>query len=252
VTFRRKPPRTEAGASHGAWSLLGLLAEPRRREVYDFVAMQDGPVTRDRVSEGLSMTRSLAAFHLDKLADAGLLDFSFTKQGDRPGGPGAGRPSKLYAVSARELDVSIPPRRYDIAGRIMARAIAASSSRRSEPAADIARRLANEEGRNLGEQYAEPGRMSAKKTLTVVEGALANCGYEPTLDGQTVRLRNCPFHSLVDVAPRLVCELNESFVTGVIAGMRGDQAVAAELCGPIDGDCCVVVHPAKRKSRPKD
>jgi predicted ArsR family transcriptional regulator len=247
VAFRRKAARTEAGASRGAWSLLGLLAEPRRREVYDFVATQDGPVTRDKVSEGLPMTRSLAAFHLDKLADAGLLDISFTKASDRAGGPGAGRPSKLYAVSGRELDVSIPPRRYDVAGRIMARAIAASSSRRSEPAADIARRLANEEGRGLGEQFAETGRMSARKTLTAVEGALATCGYEPTLDGQTVRLRNCPFHSLVDVAPRLVCELNESFVSGVIVGMGGDQAVAAELCGPVDGDCCVVVHPAQRK-----
>lgn len=231
---------------------MALLSEPRRREVYDYVAMQDEPVTRDDVSEGMPITRSLAAFHLDKLAEAGLLEVSFARSADRASGPGAGRPSKRYALSDREVDVSIPPRRYDFAGRIMARAIAASAGRRTQSAATIARRFAKEEGRGLGRDFAAPGRPSVKRTLSAVEEALATCGYEPVVDGQEVRLRNCPFHSLVEVAPRLVCELNECFVSGLLEGVGGDGSVEAELRGPVDGDCCVVVHGGGRRGARTD
>ena len=242
MVARRKPARTEAGASRDAWPAVALLAEPRRRKVYDFVATRDTPVTRDEVSAGVPMTRSLAAFHLDKLADAGLLDVTFGRAEHRASGPGAGRPSKRYEVSNREVGLSLPPRRYDVAGRVMARAIAASTTKRSQTTAQIAKQLARDEGREVGERYGGAGRQSTKKTLAAVEEALASCGYEPAADGATVTLRNCPFHTLVDAAPQLVCELNESFVSGVIDGLDGASAVEAKLCGRIDGNCCVVVR----------
>jgi predicted ArsR family transcriptional regulator len=249
MALRRRTRRSEAAASPDTWPALSVLSEPRRREVYDFIAMQERPASRDDVVEGLGMTRSLAAFHLEKLVDAGLLETSFRRSPDRAPGPGAGRPSKLYAVSDRKLDLSLPPRRYDLAGRIMARAIAASAARRTESAAALAMRIAEEEGREVGAAHAASGRPSSSRTLAAAEDALAACGYEPTLDGSSVRLRNCPFHSLVEVAPRLVCELNESFVSGMLDGIGGDGTVEAELCGPVDGDCCVVVHTKARARR---
>ena len=222
--------------------MVAVLSEPRRRDVYDFVAAHDDPVTRDDVSEGLSITRSLAAFHLDKLADAGLLDISFGRPPGRAGGPGAGRPSKRYAVSAAQIDVSVPPRRNDIAGRILAKAVAVSSSRRSEPASDVAMTIARDEGRRFGEAHAAPGRTTAQRALSEVEETLATIGYQPTIEGSTVRLRNCPFHQLTEVAPRLVCDVNECFIDGVVTGLGSEDVVEAELCGPTDGDCCVVVR----------
>jgi predicted ArsR family transcriptional regulator len=245
MVVRRKSAATPRGASASAWPAIGVLSEPRRREVYDYVSAKDAPATRDEVSAGLSMTRSLAAFHLDKLADAGLLSTSFSRPADRASGPGAGRPSKLYAVSDLEIDVSIPPRRYDIAGRIMARAIAGFNGR-SDGAAAAARRIAREEGLGVGQQYPTTGRKSKKKVLSTVKDALTECGYEPRINGSTVLLSNCPYHALVDVAPRFVCELNESFVGGVLTGLGGDGVVEAELCGPMDGNCCVRVCSAKQ------
>jgi predicted ArsR family transcriptional regulator len=245
MVVRRKTVATPADASGNAWPVIGVLSEPRRREAYDFVAANDAPVTRDAVSTGLSMTRSLAAFHLDKLADAGLLSTSFSRPADRVSGPGAGRPSKLYAVSDLEVDVSIPPRRYDIAGRIMARAIAGFNGR-SDGAAAAAQRIAREEGLGVGQQYTATGRKSRKKLLSTVKDALTVCGYEPRVNGATVLLSNCPYHALVDVAPKFVCELNESFVGGVLTGLGGDDVVEAELCGPMDGNCCVRIRAVGR------
>lgn len=253
MAFGRNARRSEAATSPDAWPTLAVLAEPRRRELYDFLASQPKPLSRDEVAEALNLTRSLAAFHLEKLAEAGLLQTTFERPAERASGPGAGRPSKLYQVSRKHVDVSIPPRRADVVGRIMARAIAASTARRSDPAAKIAMRIAQEEGRAVGAAHARPSRPSTKSTLAAAEETLSGCGYEPTLDGQIVRLRNCPFHAIVEVAPRLVCELNESFVSGVVEGLGADNTVEAELCGPIDGDCCVIVRPRTRgRSRPTE
>jgi len=235
------------GRDSDSWPLVTVLSEPRRREVYEFVAAHDDPVTRDDVADGLAIARSLAAFHLDKLADAGLLEVSFGRPPGRTGGPGAGRPSKRYVVSGAEIDLSVPRRRYDIAGRILARAVALSSSRRSRPARDTAITLAHEEGRRLGEVHAAPGRATTQRALAGVEEVLATVGYQPAIEGTSVRLRNCPFHSLTEVAPRLVCEVNESFISGVVAGLGSDDLVEADLCGPTDGDCCVLVRARERR-----
>jgi predicted ArsR family transcriptional regulator len=198
MTVRRNISVDPANASGSAWPVIGVLSEPRRREVYDFVGAKDAFVTRDEVSAGLSMTRSLAAFHLDKLADAGLLSTSFRRPADRAAGPGAGRPSKLYGVSDLEVSVSIPPCRYDIAGRIIARAIAGFNGRPLPAAAS--RRIAREDGLGVAQQYTATGRTSKQKLLSTVKDALTFCGYEPRIGG--------------------------------------DGVVEAELCGPMDGDCC--------------
>jgi predicted ArsR family transcriptional regulator len=227
-----------------AWPAIGVLSESRRREAYDFVVAQNGPVTRDEVSAALSMTRSLAAFHLDKLAGAGLLATSFRRPADRVAGPGAGRPSKLYEASDLEISVSIPPRRYDILGRIMAKAIG-SINNRSDGAATAARRIARQEGFDVGQQHTTTGRKSTKKLVAAVSDTLAQYGYEPRTQTSSILLVNCPYRALVDVAPRLVCDINENFVAGVIAGLRADEVVAAELCGPIGSNCCVRIRPVR-------
>src|SRR5438128_1362724 len=62
-------------------------------------------------------------FHLDKLHASGLLDVEFRRPPGRRG-PGAGRPAKRYRRSAAEFSVSLPAHRYDLAGLIMATALA--------------------------------------------------------------------------------------------------------------------------------
>jgi predicted ArsR family transcriptional regulator len=238
----RNKHRASDEAPTDSWPLVAVLSEPRRREVYDFVAAHDNPVTRDDVAEGLGIARSLAAFHLDKLADGGLLEISFGRPPGRTGGPGSGRPSKQYVVTGTQIDVSVPRRRYDIAGRILAKAVARSSGRRARSARDVAIKVAHEEGKRLGEEHATPGRTTTHRALTRVEQTLSTVGYQPALEGSSVRLRNCPFHSLTEVAPRLVCEVNESFIDGVVEGLGSSDMVEADLCGPTDGDCCVVVR----------
>ncbi|MGH9164213.1 MAG: helix-turn-helix domain-containing protein, partial [Acidimicrobiales bacterium] len=101
---------------------IAVLGEPVRRALYRYVVAQPSPVNRDEAGEGTGVARHVAKFHLDKLVGDGLLEVEFRRPPGR-GGPGAGRPAKLYRRSSREVEVSLPDRRYDLAGRLLAQAV---------------------------------------------------------------------------------------------------------------------------------
>ena len=222
------------------WDRVELLTEPTRRALYDVVRAARGPMTRDEVAAAAGVSRRLAAFHLDQLAEAGLLAVDFARPPGRRAGPGAGRPAKRYLAELVELDVSLPPRRYDIAARVLARAVAEPGDASAHDRAVV---VAQEEGRRLGARHRSGRRMTAGRTLDATAEALTELGYEPERQGSCVRLRNCPFHAIVDVAPALVCGLNDALISGLLEGMEGDASVTAALDG-VRPDCCVTV--AKR------
>ena len=52
---------------------IGALADPLRRDLYFYVCAQDHPVTSDEAADGLDLPLHKAKFHLNRLADEGLL-----------------------------------------------------------------------------------------------------------------------------------------------------------------------------------
>ena len=221
-----------------------MLDEPIRRGLYLFVAGRRCEVGRDEAARALRISRALAAFHLDKLVQQGLLDASYRRLTSRRG-PGAGRPAKLYQRSSRQVDLTLPARRYDLAGRVFARALTAIA-----PAARGAlARAARAEGRTLG--AAARGRNAANgggdRRLANTLAMLDECGYDPVRVNGEVRLRNCPFDALANECRPLVCGMNLALVRGLLsaAGARGTRA---ELRPPEAGSCCVVL---KTPAHPK-
>jgi predicted ArsR family transcriptional regulator len=134
----------------------------------------------------------------------------------------------------------VPPRRYDIAARVLARAVAEPGD---GSAADRATAVAREEGRLIGAARRSGGRMSARRSLDAAAEVLSELGYEPQSQASCVQLRNCPFHAVVDVAPALVCGLNDALIGGILDGLGASESVGAALDG-VAPNCCVTV--AKR------
>jgi predicted ArsR family transcriptional regulator len=219
---------------------LGALADPTRRAVYQVVAAAGPqPVSRDEVAEALGVGRTLAAFHLDKLVDAGLLDVSFARRTGRSG-PGAGRTAKLYRRAATEHAVAVPPRSYHGAAEILAEALDRAGA--DETLFAVARERGQRQGFGLraqggpsdrieGVAQAEPGQ----DLVTL----LAARGYEPVEDAGVVRLRNCPFHRLAEDFPPLVCGMNLALIEGILDGSGLTSWRAAT--DPAPGYCCVAI-----------
>src|SRR5439155_1139106 len=91
---------------------IAALDEPTRRSLYELVAAGHDEIGRDQAASAVGISRELAAFHLDRLVDAGLLEVGYRRLSGRSG-PGAGRPAKLYRRTSRQFEVSLPPRRYE-------------------------------------------------------------------------------------------------------------------------------------------
>ena len=222
-----------------AVSGVSALADPVRRRLYLYVVAQPEPVGRDEAATQAGVARHTAKFHLDRLVDDGLLETEFRRLSGRTG-PGAGRPAKLYRRSSREVAVSLPERRYDLAGEVLARAID-ESSRDGTPVLDAVGRVATGEGRRLAADVAHgaPEQTSESDRLASV---LATCGYEPRVDGPRITLANCPFHALARSHTELVCGMNLGLVGGVIDGL-GTRGLVAEL-DPAPDRCCVTTRAA--------
>lgn len=212
-------------------SAFGALDEPTRRRLYLFVRAAGHPVTREEGAARAGITRKLAAFHLDRLVDAGLLN-----AGSRPTGGRRrrGRAPKTYEPSGVALDVSIPPRRYDLVGELLATAIASCGT--DEPPGDAALRVAFERGREVG-LAARPRTTTARTVARRRLALLEDQGYEPVRGEGRIMLRSCPFHAIARTAPELICGMNRALLDGALRGI-GDSSTEAVLA-PASGRCCV-------------
>ena len=216
---------------------IGALAEPARRELYAYVVAQPEPVSREQAAEGVGLPLHSVKFHLDRLVDEGLLEVEFRRLSGRRG-PGAGRPSKLYRRSSEPISVSLPERRYDLVGSILAAGVERATRDRG-PVTDAVRAAAAEQGLAAG-RSAEATGSETERTVTV----LAEQGYEPRLRDDDVLLANCPFDALAREHTELVCGLNEAYVGGVLTGL-GCAGLEAHL-EPESGLCCVKARPRPR------
>jgi predicted ArsR family transcriptional regulator len=219
-------------------SAVASLAEPTRRRLYDHVVRQHGPVSRDEAAAATDVPRATVAFHLDKLVDEGLLDVVFERRTGRSG-PGAGRPSKLYRRAECDVAVSLPERRYDLAGGLLAAAMDDAQSSGESPRDALARQ-AFDRGRQLGRaaKAADDGPGGRDVALR----ALEEQGYEPRPDGASVTLANCPFHTLAQEHTELVCGMNLHLLDGLLDGAEAPELVAR--LQPSPGRCCVRLEPA--------
>lgn len=206
---------------------IAALAEPLRRALYLHVVAQHRPVSRAEAAAAQGVPRTVAAFHLDKLVEAGLLQVSHARTTGRSG-PGAGRPAVLYSRAERHHELSIPARAYGLAARLLADAVDEAGADRALHA------VAEREGERQGREEAGAGA-----GIDAVAAALERRGYEPVREGGRVWSRNCPFHELSRDNPPIVCGMNLALLTGVVRGL-GASGLQVRM-EPAPGRCCVSI-----------
>lgn len=226
---------------------IAVLQDPVRRRLYEYVAAQGREVGRNEAAEAAGVARTLAAHHLDKLTEAGLLESGSRRLTGRSG-PGAGRPAKVYTRSPAERSVSLPARDYRTAAELLAEAA-------EQAGLDAALCAA---ARRRGEALRGPGAAPCGSLRDAVE-MLAARGYEPHVEGAdgvegategaraegVVRMRNCPFHAVAERFPPLVCGMNLALLEGLLGA---DGPVRARMDAR-PGECCVVVEDSKNNDR---
>ena len=218
---------------------IAALGEPTRRALYDLVVVRHEPVGRDDAAATLGISRELAAFHLDRLVEAGLLRTEYHRRSGRTG-PGAGRPAKFYRRSDTDLEVALPSRDYGRAAAIMADALGRlADGTGASTLVDVAR----ERGAAVGVEarHRLRGRLTNRRRLAGLIDAFRGAGFEPSVEADgSVCLRNCPYDALVADHRDLTCGMNLAWTEGVVEGL-GLEDVRARL-EPLLGRCCVIIQ----------
>ncbi|MGW6841733.1 helix-turn-helix transcriptional regulator [Streptomyces sp. NPDC054958] len=215
---------------------IAVLQDPVRRRLYEYVVAQGREVGRNEAAEAAGVARTLAAHHLDKLTQVGLLESGSRRLTGRSG-PGAGRPAKVYTRARVERSVSLPSRDYRTAAELLAEA-AEQAGLDAELCAAARRR-----GEGLRGTAAPCGGLEEAMEV------LAARGYEPHVEAsegdeevaRVVRMRNCPFHAVAERFPPLVCGMNLALLEGLIGA---DGPVRARMDAR-PGECCVVLEDSK-------
>jgi predicted ArsR family transcriptional regulator len=218
--------------------VIGALRDPTRRRLYRYIERQPSAVSRDEAAKSIGVSRALAAFHLEKLVKVGLLTPEYRRLSGRTG-RGAGRTSKLYKRSARQFDLSLPRRQYDVLALLLAETITSDQSTSPDkgPAHDYGRALGTRARQGLR------GRRRPAPLLQCVEDVMQTLGFEPYEDSDGgVRLRNCPFDPLSRLYTPLVCGVAQAIVTGVVEGLGADQLTVSREMDP--DRCCGIVRTA--------
>ncbi|MEU6982257.1 helix-turn-helix domain-containing protein [Streptomyces sp. NPDC046324] len=229
---------------------IAMLQDPVRRRLYEYVAAQGREVGRNEAAEAAGVARTLAAHHLDKLTEAGLLESGSRRLTGRSG-PGAGRPAKVYTRAAAERSVSLPARDYRTAAELLAEAaeeagldagLCAAARRRGEVLRGSAAPCGGleEAMETLAARGYEPHMEGGAGAVGETGGAKSGAGAEGEA-APVVRMRNCPFHAVAERFPPLVCGMNLALLEGLLGT---DGPVRARMDAR-PGECCVVVESSK-------
>jgi len=223
-----------------AVTAIAALGDPTRRALYRYIAAQAAPVGREDAAAAVGVPHHVARFHLDRLHEAGLLEVEYKRPAGR-GGPGAGRPAKLYRPGPAEFSVSIPERRYDLAGLVLTQAVATAMAS-DTPAAEALEEAAGEAGRAIGEaaRARADGTGDGAGSLAAAVETLDAYGFSPRAEGDGYALGNCPFHALSVQFPEVVCRMNLALITSALDA-AGACTASARL-DPAEGRCCVTVR----------
>jgi len=224
---------------------IGALADPIRRALYAYVVEQDAPVGREQAAAALDLAPHVARSQLDRLVEEGLLTTEFRRLSGKSG-PGAGRPNKLYRRADQEFSVSLPERRYDLVGHLLAGAV-----ERVREEGELLDRALEHAADAAGHRVAAAATSAARPSgsgLARLAAVLKTQGFEPRLKRSEVVLTNCPFDALAREHTELVCGLNRSFVQGVADGL----GVRARAClEPEPGCCCVRIRRERAEGAPR-
>jgi predicted ArsR family transcriptional regulator len=212
--------------------------------MYDYIRQAGRPVSRDEAAGAVGISRKLAAFHLDKLVEAGVLRAHYAALSSIRK---VGRTPKVYEPSGLDIRVNIPQRQHELLATILLDAVLADGD---ESARAAAVRVAEDSGVALGREQrrrSKPGRLGTERALTLVAEVLVAHGFSPKREtSDRIRLRDCPFHPLNSKAPGFVCEVNRSFCAGVLAGLNA--ATVTAVLEPHGESCCVELRPTARHS----
>ena len=235
----------DAGSSHEPLSpetfsaavtaVTTAFGDPTRRDIYLFARQHDEGVTAAEVADRFALHPNVARHHLDKLAAGGYLQVGVEQVH-----AGAGRPSKRYRASNKQMELQFPARRDDLLIVLLGRALALVPPEQAEA---MAEEVGHEYGLSLAHDMAPDARhRSFRAALHAVAEAFTAHGFAAHAEARggslAIIAEQCPFGSAAQQHP-FICAVDRGMVKGMLAGLYGETTPETTSSRPQGDDVCV-------------
>jgi predicted ArsR family transcriptional regulator len=231
-------PLTADAFAAGVAAATSAFGDATRRQIYLHAHDADAGVTAGEVAERFELHPNVARHHLDKLAACGYLEVHVP----RVDNPGAGRPSKRYRVTAKDLALEFPVRRDDLLIALLARTLALVPA---ETAESMAEAVGEEYGRSLAASMSPTeGHRSLQVALHAVADALTAHGFASHTESRAGSLaiisEQCPFGGAAVQHP-VICAVDRGIVKGMLESLYGDTVPETSASRPRGDQVCITV-----------
>lgn len=216
--------------------LATALGDGTRRKVFFAVRESAEPLTRSEVAREIGIESRLAGFHLDKLVEMGFLESGLRRR--TQGGPGAGRPPKIYSLAETEMAVSLPARHHDLLAQLLLDAMTQEGASPEERLEQVG----FEFGRSLAEDQAGDEPFTHTQAIAEVVRLLTRYGFAAELDGPSktaIKACSCPFEEMAFHDPERVCGLDRSIWRGILSVVAPGAKIVATTTRAEGAESCV-------------
>ncbi len=219
--------------------LAASLGDATRRGIYISVREASEPVTANEIAELFGIHPNVARHHLDRLVDDGYLQVGHRRRSGRSG-PGAGRPAKHYEITAKEVSVQFPRRRYDLLSELLLRVVERVAP---DLAADVAEQVGREYGRELAHEIGLPADAGFDTAVQAVARAMMGVGFDTVVDPdeRVLLTKFCPFGQTAIDHPAVVCRLDQGIVRGLLEAAHQTSVAIVTPHTAADDDCITEV-----------
>lgn len=184
------------------------LSQPTRARLFGLLGELRRPAGTEELAESLGLHPNGVRMHLERLAEAGLLERRRARQA-------RGRPRDMWTIAPDAQPGGEPPSGYVDLGRWLARLISQGKT---------GRRAIESLGREIGRDLAPTGDASSPDEK--MHAALASLGFQPRrgLDAGTLtyKLCNCPYRDAVRESRDVVCTLHRGMTRGLLDAIAPD------------------------------
>lgn len=202
---------TPAKASTARLDILKALGDNTRYAIYLELARAPSPRSTSQVSQTLDLHPNTVRPHLERMRDVGLLTVEVASGG------GVGRPQHLYSIAPDAPSLGLEPPLFPrLASMLLAMAAAAGADR--DEAVEAGRNQGRDDSRRFGQD---------RPCIDALAAQLAEFGFDPEValgETTTIGFAHCPFASLAEANPELVCGLHRGMVEGFVEAFA-DAAV---------------------------
>ncbi|MFP3508408.1 helix-turn-helix domain-containing protein [Peribacillus simplex] len=200
--------------------ITNVLADPTRYYIYQHIVDNHGDVSVQQIADSFKIHPNVARLHLSKLEDVDLLTSDARKTGK------GGRPSRLYRLSDKVIQLHFPYRDYQLLSRIAIQTMMKLGEKGKQALYETGKVFGEELiNQQLALNSTPIDRLAFAERVNMLKNAATIAGLSPEIQASEeenkiyFRIFNCPFKEVTEVEPGTICSMHNSFLKGMFEAL---------------------------------